>query len=75
MVRMIRLSPESTIVVGGEPVTPTPAAPSCSRSYTICSGDTLFGISQLFGVSVDALRAANEITGNLIYPGTVLCIP
>ncbi len=67
--------PESTIVVGGEPATPTPASPCCSSSYTIRSGDTLFGISQTFGVSVDALRTANQITGNLIYPGTVLCIP
>jgi LysM repeat protein len=43
--------------------------------YIVQPGDTLWSISQQLGVSVDALRAANSITGDLIYPGQVLALP
>ncbi len=38
-------------------------------------GDTLWSIAQKFGVSIDALRAANNITGDIIYPGEVIYLP
>jgi hypothetical protein len=43
--------------------------------YIVQPGDTLWSISQQLGVSVDALRAANGISGDLIYPGQVLVLP
>jgi hypothetical protein len=43
--------------------------------YVVQPGDTLWSISQQTGVSVDALRAANGITGDIIYPGQVLVLP
>ena len=43
--------------------------------YIVQPGDTLWSISQQLGVSLDALRAANGITGDLIYPGQVLTLP
>jgi LysM repeat protein len=44
--------------------------------HTVRFGDTLNSISRLYGVSVQALMAANNIyNANLIYAGQSLCIP
>lgn len=45
--------------------------------YTVMSGDTLWNISQRFGVSLQALINANpQITNpNRIFPGQRICIP
>jgi peptidoglycan lytic transglycosylase len=45
------------------------------QTYTVRSGDTLSRIAQRFGVTVSALRAENNISGNLILVGQVLEIP
>lgn len=51
-------------------------AATMSRTYTIVWGDTLSGIAARFGVSVDALVAANGIANpNLIYAGDTIVIP
>lgn len=49
-------------------------APSAA-THTVRAGDTLWAIGQRHGVSVDQLRAANGITGDLIHPGDELTIP
>lgn len=51
--------------------------PSCSGFfYTIKAGDTLFLLSQRFGVSVNAIIAANPgINPNNLQIGQVICIP
>ncbi|MFC7339493.1 LysM peptidoglycan-binding domain-containing protein [Haloferula chungangensis] len=42
-----------------------PAAPTASAgSHTIVSGDTLWGLSKKYGVSVDAIRAANGMAAS-----------
>jgi Subtilase family/LysM domain len=48
-----------------------------AATYTAKEGDTLFSIAQAFGISLDALEAANpQITDfDLIYPGDVIQIP
>lgn len=46
-----------------------------SQSYVVQPGDTLFKISVRFGVSMDAIRSANGITGDRIYAGQTLIIP
>jgi LysM repeat protein len=47
-----------------------------SQSHTVQPGETLFRISQRYGVSVDALAQANGITDvRRIYAGQVLVIP
>lgn len=45
--------------------------------HTVQSGDTMYFIAQRFGVSLNALIAANPhiANPNLIYPGDVLCVP
>jgi N-acetylmuramoyl-L-alanine amidase len=46
------------------------------RKYTISKGDTLSAIADHYGVSVDTLRASNNLTtGDRLYVGTVLRIP
>jgi LysM repeat protein/uncharacterized protein YvpB len=57
---------------------PAVSAPQKTPSgiYTIRAGDTLFSISQKFGVSLDALAAANNIPRNgVIYTGWQLKVP
>lgn len=45
-----------------------------SSVYQVQQGDTLGGIAQRFGISVQQLRAWNDINGSRIYPGQRLQI-
>jgi len=45
------------------------------EKYTIKAGDTLYGISKSFGVSLEALKNANGLEKNSIRPKQVLIIP
>jgi hypothetical protein len=63
------------------PPTPTPtAAPTPTpapepRTYVVVSGDTLGSIAARFGTSVQALKNANGLSGDIINIGQVLVIP
>ncbi|MEA5142902.1 MAG: LysM peptidoglycan-binding domain-containing protein [Oscillibacter sp.] len=51
-------------------------AGNTTGTYTVRSGDTLWGIAQIYGTTVAALTAANDFSvPPLIYPGEVLLIP
>lgn len=52
-----------------------PDAYAQSPTHVVQPGETLFRIALRYGITVDALRAANGLTGNLIYAGQVLVIP
>jgi len=43
--------------------------------YTVKSGDTLHDIAKGFGISVEGLKAANQLERDLIKPNQVLVIP
>ncbi|MET0812987.1 MAG: LysM peptidoglycan-binding domain-containing protein, partial [Microbacterium sp.] len=66
--------PGQTLTLVGAPA-PAPAPPAASN-YTVAGGDTLIGISQRHGVTVEALFAANGLGwSSIIYPGQTLAIP
>lgn len=46
-----------------------------SNTYVVKKGDSLYSIANNFGVSVESLKNANGISGNLINVGQVLNIP
>ena len=43
--------------------------------YTVKAGDTLYGIANKYGISVDELKAQNNLTSNTLTIGEVLVIP
>ena len=57
------------------PPIPTPTPQALQTVYVVRPGDNLYRISLRFGVSVDAIMAANGLTSNNIRAGTQLIIP
>lgn len=43
-------------------------------SYQVKAGDSVWGIAHRYGMTMEALRAANNLSGNFIYPGQVLAV-
>ncbi len=43
--------------------------------YDVVQGDTLYGISKRFGVTVSAIKSANGLSSDMIGPGKLLKIP
>jgi LysM repeat protein len=60
--------------------TPSPVAPALTDTpaaftHIVQPGETLFRIATRYGISLDALRAANGLSGDLIFAGQSLIIP
>lgn len=68
-----------TVVATAAPVTTPAAAPvpvaNTAGVYAVKGGDTLTKIARNHGVSVDALKAANDLSGSNIRIGQTLAIP
>ena len=59
-----------------EPGGTSPVTVGCSAVHVVKAGNTLFGIAQQYGVTLQALRDANRLQNtNIIHPGDKLCIP
>ena len=65
------------ITGGGIPVTGTGGGASGYDYYTVTSTDTLSGIAQLYGTSVDTLMGLNPAIKdpNIIFPGEQILVP
>ena len=48
---------------------------TASKTYTVKTGDTLWSIAKNFDVSINDLKAANNLTSNLLSVGQTLTIP
>lgn len=46
-----------------------------AASHTVIPGDTLWGIGVSYGSTVDQIKKANNLQGNLIFPGQKFFIP
>jgi len=67
----VRTSGPATTPVPSTPSTPSSAGGS-AQQYKVVSGDTLFGISKKFGMTVDELKLLNGLTSNNLSVGQVL---
>ena len=70
--------PEGGPIAANPPVSDTnPVIPAASAggTYMVQAGDTLFGISQRYGTSIEAIVAANGLTSDLVQIGQALTIP
>jgi LysM repeat protein len=65
--------PGQTLSLSG---TPAPAsAPASAQTHLVVAGDTVYGIAQKYGTTVDAVLAANGLTReSVIYPGQTLAV-
>jgi len=62
----------------GQPAAPTnPATPIIltDRIYTVVEGDTMGAIARKFGITVQALKAANNLANDFLRVGQQLKIP
>ena len=46
-----------------------------NNTYVVQNGDSLYSISRMYGVSVDDIKNANNLTSNILTIGQVLTIP
>lgn len=55
---------------------PTPPAPAAGGStHTVAAGDSLWGLSRKYNTTVEAIQAANGLSGTMIRTGQTLRIP
>ncbi|WP_260412319.1 C40 family peptidase [Alkalihalobacillus sp. TS-13] len=66
----------NTIYIGQKlKVSGTTSTASSSKTHTVKSGDTLWGISITYGTTVSKLKDANNLSSDVIYPGQTFKIP
>lgn len=46
-----------------------------NENYVVQKGDSLYSIAKKYGITVDSLINANDLTSNLIYPNQIIVIP
>ena len=73
--KALALNPNGSAALAGLQSLAPPASTAQPTRYQVQQGDTLFSIARRHGISVDALRAVNGLTGNEIAIGQELLIP
>jgi murein DD-endopeptidase MepM/ murein hydrolase activator NlpD len=73
--RTVRAQPQRQQFADASPLATGALGGSGSGRITVERGDTLYQLSRRHGVSVAALRDANNLTGNIIRPGQTLVLP
>lgn len=63
--------PQTTAPTGGQ----AQQARRGTRSHVVAAGETLFGIARRYGVTVDAIRRANQMESDQVRTGQRLVIP
>jgi peptidoglycan endopeptidase LytE len=67
---------QNLLIVQPSASAPAPAVTSVSTaSYTVKSGDTLYGISKTYGTTVTNIKSLNSLTSDLIQIGQQLKVP
>ncbi|HXV43366.1 MAG TPA: LysM peptidoglycan-binding domain-containing protein [Anaerolineae bacterium] len=69
--------PEGGPIAANPPVSDTGVIPAANPggAYIVQAGDTLFGISQRYGTSIENIVAANGLTSDVVQIGQSLTIP
>lgn len=68
----------TTLATGGESTTTsTPAVPEGGQEYTVKNNDTVYGIANKFGITPQALVAANgwSSVNHALHPGDTIIVP
>ena len=71
----LNIGQEVLVPAKGSTTSDIPAVPLGGSSYVVKSGDNLTRIASIHGVSISALRSANNLTGDSIRAGQTLTIP
>ena len=61
--------------IGQVLVIPTSEEETPTTTYTVQAGDTLYAIARRYNTTVDAIKAANNLTSDILSIGQVLVIP
>lgn len=56
-------------------VATTPAAPGVTKEHYVAPGDSLWKLSKQYGVSIDQIKAANNMTTDTVVLGKKMIIP
>lgn len=65
----------NTLQIGQKLLVQSTQMDDSTNKYTVKSGDNLYAISKLYGVSVADLKEANNLTSNTLQIGQILTIP
>jgi len=63
--------PESVAYAQANPPAP---AQTTTLNHTVAKGETLYAVSRKYGTTVDAIKAANRLNSNTLFPGQQLAI-
>jgi LysM repeat protein len=63
--------PESVVYAQANPQAP---AQVTTLNHTVAKGETLYSVSRKYGTTVDAIKGANRLNSNTLFPGQQLAI-